>query len=70
MADLFKLAGRDVRVKEAEVALNVTPTSDATFQSITASNIKNSTLLAADENGKIIPSTISALDKGSASTNV
>ena len=57
MADLFKLAGRDVRVKEAEIALNVTPTSDATFQSITASNIKNSTLLAADENGKIIPST-------------
>ena len=70
MADLFKLAGRDVRVKEAEIALNVTPTSDATFQSITASNIKNSTLLAADENGKIIPSTISALDKGNTSTAV
>lgn len=68
MADLFKLAGRDVRVKEAEIALNVTPTSDATFQSITASNIKNSTLLAADANGKIIPSTISALDKGNTST--
>ena len=60
MADLFKLAGRDVRVKEAEVAdtaLKVPPTSDVTIQSITASNIKNSTLLAADENGKIIPST-------------
>ena len=70
MADLFKLAGRDVRVAEAEIALNVTPTSDATFQSITASNIKNSTLLAADENGKIIPSTISALDKGNTSTAV
>ena len=68
MADLFKLAGRDVRVKEAEIALNVTPTSDATFQSITASNIKNSTLLAADANGKIVPSTISALDKGNTST--
>ena len=68
MADLFKLAGRDVRVAEAEIALNVTPTSDATFQSITASNIKNSTLLAADANGKIIPSTISALDKGNTST--
>ena len=70
MADLFKLAGRDVRVAEAEIALNVTPTSDATFQSITASNIKNSTLLAADANGKIIPSTISALDKGNTSTAV
>lgn len=70
MADLFKLAGRDVRVKEAEIALNVTPTSDVTFQSITASNIKNSTLLAADENGKIIPSMISALDKGNTSTAV
>lgn len=72
MADLFKLAGRDVRVKEAEVAdtaLKVPPTSDVTVQSITASNIKNSTLLAADANGKIIPSTISALDKGDASTN-
>ena len=72
MADLFKLAGRDVRVKEAEVAdtaLKVPPTSDVTIQSITASNIKNSTLLAADENGKIIPSTISALDRGDASTN-
>lgn len=60
MADLFKLAGRDVRVKEAEVAdtaLKVPPTSDVTVQSITASNIKNSTLLAADANGKIIPST-------------
>lgn len=60
MADLFKLAGRDVRVKEAEVAdtaLKVPPTSDVTIQSITASNIKNSTLLAADANGKIIPST-------------
>lgn len=70
MADLFKLAGRDVRVAEAITALNVIPTSDATFQSITASNIKNSTLLAADENGKIIPSTINALDKGNASTVV
>ena len=70
MADLFKLAGRDVRVKEAEIALNVTPTSDATFQSITASNIKNSTLLSADANGKITPSTISALDKGNTSTAV
>lgn len=68
MADLFKLAGRDVRVKEAEIALNVTPTSDVTFQSITASNIKNSTVLAADANGKIIPSTISALDKGNTLT--
>lgn len=68
MADLFKLAGRDVRVAEAVTALNVTPTSDATFQSITASNIKNSTLLAADSNGKIIPSTISALDKGNSTT--
>ena len=70
MSDLFKLAGRDVRVAEAEIALNVTPTSDATFQSIAASNIKNSTLLAADANGKIIPSTISALDKGNTSTAV
>lgn len=68
MADLFTLAGRDVRVAEAVTALNVTSTSDATFQSITASNIKNSTLLAADATGKIIPSAISALDKGDAST--
>lgn len=67
MADLFKLAGRDVRVAEADNVLNTQ--ANSVFNSVTAGNIANSTLLAADKNGKIIPSTISALDKGSASTN-
>lgn len=67
MADLFKLAGRDVRVAEADNVLNAQ--ANSVFNSVTAANIANSTLLAADENGKIIPSTISALDKGDASTN-
>lgn len=67
MADLFKLAGRDVRVAEADNVLNAQ--ANSVFNSVTAGNIANSTLLAADENGKIIPSTISALDKGNASTN-
>lgn len=67
MADLFKLAGRDVRVAEADNVLNTQ--ANSVFNSVTAGNIANSTLLAADENGKIIPSTISALDKGDASTN-
>ena len=67
MADLFKLAGRDVRVAEADNVLNAK--ADSVFNSVTAANIANSTLLAADENGKIIPSTINALDKGNTSTN-
>ena len=67
MADLFKLAGRDVRVAEADNVLNAQ--ANSVFNSVTAANIANSTLLAADENGKIIPSTISALDMGDASTN-
>ena len=67
MADLFKLAGRDVRVAEADNVLNAQ--ADSIFNSVTAGNIANSTLLAADANGKIIPSTISALDKGDTSTN-
>lgn len=67
MADLFKLAGRDVRVAEADNVLNTQ--ANSVFNSVTAANIANSTLLAADENGKIIPSTISALDKGDTSTN-
>ena len=67
MADLFKLAGRDVRVAEADNVLNTQ--ANSIFNSVTAANIANSILLAADENGKIIPSTISALDKGNASTN-
>lgn len=70
MADLFKLAGRDVLVAEAITAHNVSNAeADSVFNSVTAANLANSTLLAADENGKIIPSTISALDKGDASTN-
>lgn len=70
MADLFKLAGRDVLVAEAITAQNVSNAeADSVFNSITASNIKNSTLLAADASGKIIPSTIvDALDKGDTST--
>lgn len=68
MADLFKLAGRDVRVAEADNVLNAQ--ANSVFNSVTAANIANSTLLAADENGKIIPSTISVLDKGNASTVV
>ena len=55
MADLFKLAGRDVRVAEADNVLNAQ--ANSVFNSVTAGNIANSTLLAADENGKIIPST-------------
>lgn len=70
MADLFKLAGRDVLVAEAITAQNVSNAeADSVFNSVTASNIKNSTLLAADASGKIIPSTIvDALDKGNSTT--
>ena len=51
-ANLFKLAGADVRVAEADNVNNAE--ADAVFKSITATSIANFTVLAADENGKII----------------
>ena len=51
-ANLFKLAGADVRVAEADNVNNTE--ADAVFKSITATSIANFTVLAADANGKII----------------
>lgn len=51
-ANLFKLAGQDVRVAEADNVNNTE--ADAVFKSITATSIANFTVLAADANGKII----------------
>ena len=51
-ANLFKLAGADVRVAEADNVNNTK--ADAVFKSITATSIANFTVLAADANGKII----------------
>ena len=51
-ANLFKLAGQDVRVAEADNVKNTE--ADAVFKSITATSIANFTVLAADANGKII----------------
>ena len=51
-ANLFKLAGADVRVAEADNVNNAE--ADAVFKSITATSIANFTVLAADANGKII----------------
>lgn len=51
-ANLFKLAGADVRVAEADNVRNTE--ADAVFKSITATSIANFTVLAADANGKII----------------
>ena len=51
-ANLFKLAGEDVRVAEADNINNTE--ADAVFKSITATSIANFTVLAADANGKII----------------
>ena len=59
MADLFKLAGRDVLVAEALTAKNVSNIeADSVFNSMTAANINDSARLAADVSGKIIPSPI------------
>ena len=51
-ANLFKLAGADVRVAEADNVNNTE--ADAVFKSITATSIANFAVLAADANGKII----------------
>lgn len=51
-ANLFKLAGADVRVAEADNVRNTE--ADAVFKSITATSIANFAVLAADANGKII----------------
>lgn len=51
-ANLFKLAGADVRVAEADNINNTE--ADAVFKSITATSIANFAVLAADANGKII----------------
>ena len=51
-ANLFKLAGADVRVAEADNVNNTE--ADAIFKSITATSIANFAVLAADANGKII----------------
>ena len=51
-ANLFKLAGQDVRVAEADNVNNTE--ADAVFKSITATSIANFAVLAADANGKII----------------
>lgn len=51
-ANLFKLAGQDVRVAEADNVNNTE--ADAVFKSITATSIANFTVLAADANGRII----------------
>ena len=51
-ANLFKLAGADVRVAEADNVNNTE--ADAVFKSITATSIANFAVLAADVNGKII----------------
>ena len=51
-ANLFKLAGADVRVAEADNVNNTE--ADAVFKSITATSIAKFAVLAADANGKII----------------
>ena len=51
-ANLFKLAGEDVRVAEADNVRNTE--ADAVFKSITATSIANFAVLAADANGRII----------------